>query len=162
MHHCSYLVVRGVHVVVFVFVLFSYFPASGQAVVRRVTGVAPSPTRFLRSIIIVPKVQQSHCSSIFRRVLLTHALAFSASQFVYKKKSPRVFTSMHSGRFELTKLTYTRLEGNLIRHREDRTCCFLTLTLVKNLEYHPLIAGPAIKRRFNHGVVSRQLLRIWI
>ena len=27
---------------------------------------------------------------------------------------------MHSGGFELTKLTYTRLEANLIRHRVDR------------------------------------------
>ena len=27
---------------------------------------------------------------------------------------------MHSGGFKLTKLTYTRLEDNLIRHRGDR------------------------------------------
>ena len=27
---------------------------------------------------------------------------------------------MHSGRLELTKLAYTRLEGNLVRHRGDR------------------------------------------
>ena len=27
---------------------------------------------------------------------------------------------MHSGVFELTKLTYTRLEDNLIRHRGDQ------------------------------------------
>ena len=57
---------------------------------------------------------------VFHGVLLTHALALSASQVVHKKKSPRIYTSMHSGRFELTKLTYTRLEDNLIR---------LTLTL---------------------------------
>ena len=52
------------------------------------------------------RVQQSHCSSILHRVLLTHALAISASQFVRKKKSPRIYAStrMHSG-FELTKLT---------------------------------------------------------
>ena len=53
-------------------------------------------------------------------MLLTHALALSASQFVHKKKSPRIYTSMHSGGFELTKLIYTRLEDNLIRHRGDR------------------------------------------
>ena len=69
---------------------------------------------------IAHRVQQSHCSSIFHRVLLTHALAFSASQFVRKRKSPRIYTSMHSGGLELTKLTYTRLEDNLIRHRGDR------------------------------------------
>ena len=72
---------------------------------------------------IAHRVQQSHRSSIIHRVLLTHALAFSASQFVHKKKSPRIYTSMHSGGFELTKLTYTRLEDNLIRHRDDRRRC---------------------------------------
>ena len=56
----------------------------------------------------------THCSSIFHRVLLTHALALSASQFVHKKKSPRMY-----GGLELTKLTYTRLEDNLIGHRGD-------------------------------------------
>ena len=39
-----------------------YFPASGQAVV---TGVVPSPPRFLPSIFIAHRVQQSRCSSIF-------------------------------------------------------------------------------------------------
>ena len=56
----------------------------------------------------------------FHRVLLTHGLALSASQFVHKKKSPRIYTSMHSGGFELTTLTYTRLEDILICHRGDR------------------------------------------
>ena len=69
---------------------------------------------------IAHRVQQSHCSSIFYRVLLTHAFALSASQFVHKKKSQRIYTSMHSAGLELTKLTYTRLEDNLIPHRGDR------------------------------------------
>ena len=103
----------------FVFCFFShfYFTASGQAVV---TGVVPSSPRFLPSIFIAHRVQQSHCSSIFQWVLLTHALALSASQFVHNKKSLRIYTSMHSAGLELTKLTYTRLEDNLIRHRGDR------------------------------------------
>ena len=100
------------------FVSHFHFPASGQAVV---TGVVPSPPpRFLPSIFIAHRVQQSHCSSIFHRVLLTHALALSASQFVNKKKSQRICTSMQSAGLELTKLTYTRLEDNLICHRGDR------------------------------------------
>ena len=94
-----------------------YFPASGQAML---TGVVPSPPRSLPSVFITHRVQQSHCSSIFHRVFLTHALALSACRFVHNKKSPRIYTSMHSGGFELTKLTYTRLEDNLIRHRGDR------------------------------------------
>ena len=82
---------------------------------------------------IAHRVQQSHCSSIFHRVLLTHALALSASQFVHKQKSPRLYTSMHSGGFELTKLTYTRLEDNLIRHRGDRPI---------NYDWQPLLWQP--------------------
>ena len=94
-----------------------YLPASRQAVV---TGVVPLPPRFVPSIFVAHRVQQSRCSSIFHRVLLTHALALSASQFVRKKKPSRIYTSMHSGGFELTQLTCTRLEDNLIRHRGDR------------------------------------------
>ena len=108
------------HRVLFFFFSFFahfHFPASGQAVV---TGVIPSPPRFLPSIFIAHRVQQSHCSSIVHRALLTHALALSASQFGHKKKSQRIYTSMHSAGLELTKLTYTRLEDNLIRHRGDR------------------------------------------
>ena len=85
-----------------------------------VTDVVPSPLRFLPSIFIAHRVQQSHCSSIFHRVLLTHALALSASQIVHEKKSQRIYTSMHSAGLELTKLTYTRFEDNLIRHRGDK------------------------------------------
>ena len=81
----------------------------------------PHPPRFLFSIFIAHRVQRSHCSSIFHRVLLTHALALSASQFVHKKKSQRIYTSMHSAGLKLTKLTYARLEDNLIRHRGDRS-----------------------------------------
>ena len=101
------------NIIPFLFFLHIYFPASGQAAV---TGVIPSPPRFLPSIFVAHRVHQSHCSSIFHRVLLTHALALSASQFELKKKSQRICTSMHSAGLELTKLTYTRLEVNLIRH----------------------------------------------
>ena len=59
---------------------------------------------------------------------LTHAIALSASQFVRKKKSQRIYTSMHLAGLELTKLTYTRLEDNLIRHRGDRYSLYVTRT----------------------------------
>ena len=62
-----------------------------------VTGVRcrpPSPPRFLPSIYIAHRFQQSHCSSIVHRVLLTHALALSAGQFVLKKKSQQIYTSI--------------------------------------------------------------------
>ena len=85
-----------------------------------VTGVVPSLPRSLPSVFIAHRVQQSPCSSIFHRVLLTHALAFSANQFVHEKKSQRIYTSMHSAGLELTKLTSTRLEDNHVRHWGDR------------------------------------------
>ena len=79
-----------------------------------------SPPGSCLQFFIAHRVQQSHCSSIFCRVLFaTHALALSASQFVTRKKSPRIHTSMHSAGLELTKLPYSRLEDNLIRHRGD-------------------------------------------
>ena len=71
-------------------------------------------------VFIARRVQQSHCSSIIHRVLLTHALALSASQFGHKKKSPRIYSSMHSAGLELTEMAYTRLDDNLTRHRGDR------------------------------------------
>ena len=108
--------------VVLCFVLFFahfYFSASGRAVF---TGVVPSLPRLL-PLQFSSRIGFSNpncCSSSFHRVLLTHAPALYASQFVRKKKSPRYYTSMHSAGFELTKLTYTRLKDNLIRHRGDR------------------------------------------
>ena len=39
---------------------------------------------------------------------------------MHEKRSPQIDMSMHSGGLELMKLTYTRLEDNLIRHRGDR------------------------------------------
>ena len=47
----------------------------------------------------------------------------SASQFVHKKKFLRIYTSMHSGGLELTKLIYyTWLEAN--RYATGATCCY--------------------------------------
>ena len=95
-----------------------YFPASGQAVV---SGVVSSPLRFLPSIFFAHRVQQSHCSSIIlSSVANSRSRAFRKSNCAHEKVSLN-FTSMHSGGFELTKLTYTRLEDNLIRHRGDRS-----------------------------------------
>ena len=118
-HNCSVRSTSSVVAFTFFFSFFFshfYIPTSRHAVV---TGVVPSPPRFLPSIFIAHRVQQSHCSSISHRALPTHALALFASQFVHKKKSQRIYTSMHSAGLELTKLTYTRLEDNLIRHRGD-------------------------------------------
>ena len=84
---------RGFLTTFFFFSHTSTFQLLDKAVV---TGVVPSPPRFLPSIFITHRVQQSHCSSNFHRVLLTHALALSASRFVRKKKYPRIYTSMYA------------------------------------------------------------------
>ena len=102
----------------FLFFVHFYSPASGQAVV---TGAIPSSPRFLPSTFIAHRVQQSHCSPIFHLVLLTHALALSASQFVHRQKSHRICTSMHSVRLDLTKLTYSRLEDNVTSYATGAT-----------------------------------------
>ena len=69
---------------------------------------------------------------------------------MHKKKSPRIYTSMHSERFELTKLTYTRLEDNLIRHRGDR----LTLYPSEAITYFEKIenANPVTKIKMTASV----------
>ena len=59
------------------------------------------------------------------RRFFIECLANSRSRAFWKsicaqKKFQRIYTSMHSAGLELTKLTYTRLEDNLIRHRGDR------------------------------------------
>ena len=102
-----------------------------------VTGVVPSSPRFLAFIFFIAhRVQQFRCSSIFHRALLIHALALSASQSVHNKKSLRIYASVHSGGLELTKLTYTRLEDNLIRHRGDRITMHACLSGVSNTASH--------------------------
>ena len=73
-------------------------------------------------------VPNSHCSSIFVEccysgvlLIITHAFALSAIQLVHQKRSLRINTStrMHSGGLELTQLTYSRHEDNLLHHRGD-------------------------------------------
>ena len=117
-HFCFILILFIFYLFLFIFYFFShfYFRASGQAVV---TGVVPSPPRFLPSIFFAHRVQHSHCSSIFRRVLLTQTLsrALSASQFVHKKKyiyahiqlsrTRRRAKSMQHARTKLKKMHFT-------------------------------------------------------
>ena len=106
---CSYFIS-------FYFFAHFYFPASGQAVatgssllppgsclqfLSRMGFSNPTARRFFIECceLTLPRFPQSICA---------------------QEKSPRIYTNMHSGGFELTKLTYTRL----IRHRGDllHTC----------------------------------------
>ena len=82
-------------------------------------GVVPSPLpgSCLQLILPIGFANPTARRFLLKRCHLT--LGFSAqctSEFLHKKKSPRVCTSMHSGELKLTKLIYTRLEDNLIRH----------------------------------------------
>ena len=56
---------------------------------------------------------------------------------MHKKKSLRIYTSMHSGGLELTKLTYSRHEDNLLLHRGDRTLLYNTLVVLTSI--HSLV-----------------------
>ena len=87
---------------------------------RVVTDVVPSPPRFLPSAFITHRVQQIPLLIEFLlSVDNSRSRAFRKS-ICAQQKSLRTCTTMHSKRLELTKLTYyTRLEVNLIRHRDD-------------------------------------------
>ena len=52
------------------------------------------PPVVIPQVFIACMVQQSHCSTNFHRVLLTHAL--SESHLVHNKKSQRIYTSMYA------------------------------------------------------------------
>ena len=83
----------------------------------------------------------------FIECLITRALALSASQFVHKKKSPRIYTGVHSGGYELAKMTYARLEDNLIRHQGDRPI------LVNASASRSAASSPGISRQLQYCVV---------
>ena len=93
-----YFYFKKMYIYQVVYIYLYYFTlllsTSGQAVV---TGVVPSPPRFLPSPFIAHRVQQSHGLSVFHRASLTHAVARSASQFGHKKRSLRIYTRMHIG-----------------------------------------------------------------
>ena len=77
----------------------------------------------LPSIFIAHKVQQPHCSSNFiSSVANSRSRAFRKSICAQEKVATNLYRvpGMHWGGSELTKLTYTRLEDNLVRHRGDR------------------------------------------
>ena len=62
----------------------------------------------------------------------------SCKSILHKKMSLRMYASVHSGELVLTKLTYTRLEDNLIRHRGDsiRVCLYVILLFARSLFLH--------------------------
>ena len=54
---------------------------------------------------------------------------------MHKKKSQRIYTSLHSAGLELTQLTCTRLEDNLIHHWGDRLFMYM-VTLKYSIIYN--------------------------
>ena len=112
-----------------------YFPASGQAVVK---GVVPSAPRFLPSIFIA-RIGFSNPTArrFFIKCVANSRSRTSRKTICAQEKVPtNLCEYMLSAGLELTKLTYTRLEDNLLRHRGDRDldiptpneCHFFTLT----------------------------------
>ena len=68
---------------IYIFFFFLYYHTSAFQLLDKPWSQVSSllPPGFLPSIFIAHRVQQSHCSSIFHRVLLTHALALSAYHY---------------------------------------------------------------------------------
>ena len=86
-----------------------------------VTGVVPSPPP-----VFAFKYYRAEGSAIPLLVDFSSSVAYSRSRAFRKsicaqeKVSTNIYTSMHLVGLELAKLTCTRLEDNLIRHRGDR------------------------------------------
>ena len=105
---------------IFTFFLIShiYFPASGQAVVTGVVPPFPPPPRFLPSIFIAHRVLSNPTLLVD---FPSSVVANSRSRAFRESISPNEVIRVCTRRgLELTKLTYTRLEDNLVRHRGDR------------------------------------------
>ena len=75
---------------------------------------------------------------------------------MHKQKSQRIYTSMHSAGLELTKLTYTRLEDNLIRHRGDR----LKLQQYDGYVRIPMLLSAATLLRTHNSVLALRFDRV--
>ena len=106
----------------YIFFLFLFHTPTLQFLDKQsVTGVVPSSPRFLPSVFIVHRVQQSHCSSIFSSsVANSRCRAFRKSICAREKVPTRSYEYALGGIRTHDKLTHTRLEDDLIRHRGDR------------------------------------------
>ena len=108
-------------IITFTFQLNSYhsrsYPqrSSGQAVV---TGVVPSPPRYVPSICIAHRVQHSHCSSTFIECCQLTLSRFPLRSIFMQDKSP--YEYVHSVRIELTpEIDFSGHEDNLPSHRRS-------------------------------------------
>ena len=76
----------------FFFFTHFYFPASGQSRGHRCRPFPP-PGSCLQLLSRIGSAVPLTARRFFHRVLLTHALALSASQFVHKEKSLRIYST---------------------------------------------------------------------
>ena len=83
-----------------------------------VTGVVHFPPfRLLPSLLLAHRVQHPLIVDFSSSFANSRSRAFRKSISAQEKDPRNLQTSTHSGGFTLTKLTYTRLEDNLIRQR---------------------------------------------
>ena len=129
-----------------------YFPPSGQAVV---TGVVPfSPPGSCLQFCIAHRVLANPLLVVLHRVLLTQTLSrFPRVNWCTRKSPHDFFTSMHSGGLELTKVTCTKLEDNLIRRRGDRSCmyCWVLTTMLPRKQAHLCRTISSIRRQMRRA-----------
>ena len=81
----------------------------------------PLPPLLLPSIFIAHRFQQSHCSSMFHRVLLTHALGLSASKSTCKQENVRPYEFIQVY-YESIK-THLQRDGRFCRHSSLPAVC---------------------------------------
>ena len=108
------------------------------------------PPRFLPSIFIAQS-----CSAIPLLVDFSSSVANSHSRAFRKSicAQEKVPTNLYEHALELTKLTYTRLEDNLIRHRGDRGCTHYIFML--RCYFPGLFTDHIIFRRWDRVSVTR-------
>ena len=115
----------------FTLLLSSFWTSRGH------TGVVPSPPRFLPSIFIAHRVQQSHCSSIFHRsVANSRSRAFRKS-FCAQEKVPTNLYEYAPGEARTLETDLLYQARGLIRHRGRPE---------RNIQHH----GGNVRLRGNH------------
>ena len=88
------------------------------------------------SIFIAHRVQHSHFSSIFHRMLLTNALALSANNFFLQEESLRVCAL---GENSTREIDFSRHEDILPSHRGRRLCCIISYSSTSKYVYKRFI-----------------------
>ena len=113
--------------------VYSHFPASGHAVV---SGVVPSPPRYVPSIFIAHGAQHSYCPSIFIECYELTLSRFPRVKLCTRKKVP---TNLYEYALGGTRTHAIELRGNIAG---TRMTCYTTGATVFFLIHHVRLTTP--------------------